>query len=602
MANQSLKEQIELLEEKVNLSETLAELKKNEKDGDKIGLSTIKDRVSLLQEAVNAEDDITKLSKVKKDLEQKVKDLTKSKNPILANQYKLLVKDVSKQLVISKLKKEQADLDKERTKRLESMQKGLNNTATSLLGILGFSSGIVGLFTKFNALTRQIGEEFGAIGMQNERFKRAALETNVEAAKIGKNMKDVLSVTKSLTKQFGFSRDEALSVSNQIIDTSLALGMTSEEGGKLIGSLVQISGLSFEAANNFAKQTALLAQAEGAAPSAVIEDIAQSSEMIAKFTGMTPDNLSKAAIQANKLGLTLKDIGSTAEGLLSFQDSLNKEIEASILLGRDVNLQKARELSLSGDLEGLAVEITKQVGSESEFNALNLIQRQSLAAALGVSVEQLAKMVNNQNKIKTLGQAISDQPGLESIIGENAIDNIAKVVNQFQTIGAQLANSIGPTAAYFASGIAKAVTFLNDFGLLIPIITTSMGVLLGKSLAVAAANIAAGAGLQLGIGTLIAIAAVPAALGLMVGAASSFGMMASAQDGGITTQDGVMQVHKQEAIMPIQMMGDFISDAIKPLVEETIRASKSNERALAEVGSKVDSQASRFADAVEGMA
>ena len=54
--------------------------------------------------------------------------------------------------------------------------------------------------------------------------------------------------------------------------------------------------------------------------------------------------------------------------------------------------------------------------------------------------------------------------------------------------------------------------------------------------------------------------------------------------------------------MPIQMMGDFIADAMKPLVEETIRASKSNERALAEVGSKVDSQASRFADAVEGMA
>jgi hypothetical protein len=34
MANQSLKEQIELLEKKVNLSETLTELKKKEKNGD----------------------------------------------------------------------------------------------------------------------------------------------------------------------------------------------------------------------------------------------------------------------------------------------------------------------------------------------------------------------------------------------------------------------------------------------------------------------------------------------------------------------------------------------------------------------------------------
>jgi hypothetical protein len=479
------------------------------------------------------------------------------------------------------------------------MVKGLNSGAVSLLGIFGLTTGIVGLFTKFNALTRQIGEEFGAIGMQNERFKRAALETNVEAAKIGKNMKDVLSVTKSLTKEFGFSRDEALNVSNQIIDTSLALGLSSEEGTKLIGSLVQISGLSFETANNFAKQTSLLAQAEGAAPNAVIRDIAESSEMIAKFTGMTPDNLAKAAIQANKLGLTLKDIGSTAEGLLSFQDSLNKEIEASILLGRDVNLTKARQLALDNNLEGLAVEITKQVGSESEFNALNLFQRKALAESLSMSVEQLAKVVNNQNKIKTLGQAISDQPGLENIIGENAIDRIAQVVNQFQTIGAQLANSIGPTAANVAASIGSFVTFLNDAGLLIPTITGAMGLLLGKSLAVAAAQIAAGMGMQLGVGALIGMAAIPTALGILVGSVSQMG---SAQDGGITTQDGVMQVHKQEAIMPIQMMGDFIADAMKPLVEETIRASKSNERALAEVGSKVDSQASRFADAVEGMA
>ena len=173
------------------------------------------------------------------------------------------------------------------------------------------------------------------------------------------------------------------------------------------------------------------------------------------------------------------------------------------------------------------------------------------------------------------------------------------MVNQFQTIGAQLANSIGPTAANVAASIGSFVTFLNDAGLLIPTITGAMGLLLGKSLAVAAAQIAAGMGMQLGVGALIGMAAIPTALGILVGSVSQMG---SAQDGGITTQDGVMQVHKQEAIMPIQMMGDFIADAMKPLVEETIRASKSNERALAEVGSKVDSQASRFADAVEGMA
>ena len=113
---------------------------------------------------------------------------------------------------------------------------------------------------------------------------------------------------------------------------------------------------------------------------------------------MTPDNLAKAAIQANKLGLSLKDIGQVAEGILDFEGSLNKELEASVILGRNINLQRARELALSNDLQGVAVEITKQVGSEAEFNQLNLIERKALAESIGLSVEQLSKVVTNQNK------------------------------------------------------------------------------------------------------------------------------------------------------------------------------------------------------------
>ena len=40
----------------------------------------------------------------------------------------------------------------------------------------------------------------------------------------------------------------------------------------------------------------------------------------------------------------------------------------------------------------------KQVGSEAEFNRLNVLQRQSLAEALGTKVSQLTKMVQLQGK------------------------------------------------------------------------------------------------------------------------------------------------------------------------------------------------------------
>ena len=45
--------------------------------------------------------------------------------------------------------------------------------------------------------------------------------------------------------------------------------------------------------------------------------------------------------------------------------------------------------------------------------------------------------------------------------------------------------------------------------------------------------------------------------------------VASLQEGGITTQEGLVNVHPQEAIVPIEELGGMIADAMKPVVEET---------------------------------
>jgi len=530
----------ENFKERVDLVQTLNILEQEYGDTAERGNTTIKDRVGLMQRAVAFEKDNNELTKINKDLQSKANEFKAKGNTQLAKQYRNLSLNVTKQITNNKLNEAAAKLEKEKSEKAKKFADVVNNGAKSLAGIVGLGGGIVALFTKFNGLTRVIGQEFGALGMQNQQFKNDVLDASVNATKLGKSIEDVTKVTKSLTTQFGFSRDEALGLSNDIIDTSLALGVTTEEGTKLIGTLMQISGLSSETAQNFAKQTQLLAETAGAAPNAVLKDLAESSETIAKFTGITPDNLAKAAIQANKLGLSLKDIGGVAEGLLRFQDSLNKEIEASILLGRDLNLTKARELALNNDLEGVAVEITKQVGDEAEFNKLNLIQRRALAESIGISVEQLAKVVTNQSKVKTLGDAISEQPGLEGIIGQNAIDNIAKIVNNLQVVGAQLATSIGPTVATIAGGFASVLGALQETGALLPVITTLMGLMAGKSALNFAFSVAAALGKQaafnpLGIGLILGI---PAIVGGLVGAIASIPRFQDLDEGTMASIEG----------------------------------------------------------------
>ena len=66
------------------------------------------------------------------------------------------------------------------------------------------------------------------------------------------------------------------------------------------------------------------------------------------------------------------------------------------MIGRQLNLNRARELALANDQAGLLKEIVKQVGSEAELNRLNVIQRKALAESLGITVSELQKLAGGE--------------------------------------------------------------------------------------------------------------------------------------------------------------------------------------------------------------
>ena len=335
----------------------------------------------------------------------------------------------------------------------------------------------VGILKKFADMTKVIGENFGAIGMTTPEIKDGLLGASVEATRLGFGMSDVASVVNELTTNFGFSLEESIKLSSSVLDTSKALGLSNTEGTALIGTLSQVTGLSLEASTQFAKQTALLAKQSGVAPNVVLKDIAASSESIAKFTDASGENIGKAAIMATKLGTNLGTVAGVAEGLLDFQSSISKEIEASVMLGRDLNFQKARELALNNDIEGAMAEIVGQLGTEEEFTRLNALERKSLAESIGVSVDQLAKFVTNQDKALTLSESIAAQPGFEKLLGQEALDSITKITGDLAFIGASIVNTIGPGLSSFVGMIRESKVAMAALA----VVTTALGAVMIKS-------------------------------------------------------------------------------------------------------------------------
>jgi hypothetical protein len=88
------------------------------------------------------------------------------------------------------------------------------------------------------------------------------------------------------------------------------------------------------------------------------------------------------------------------DSLLDFESSIAAEMEASLITGKQLNFNKARELALQGDIAGAAKDVMNQVGGAAEFQRMNVIQRRALAASIGVSVEEMSKLASGKLEIK----------------------------------------------------------------------------------------------------------------------------------------------------------------------------------------------------------
>jgi molybdenum cofactor biosynthesis enzyme len=71
--------------------------------------------------------------------------------------------------------------------------------------------------------------------------------------------------------------------------------------------------------------------------------------------------LAKAASQAKKMGVEMSKLEDISNSLLNFEDSIAKEMEAELLIGRDINLEKARQFALEGKIGDAAAEMLTKV-------------------------------------------------------------------------------------------------------------------------------------------------------------------------------------------------------------------------------------------------
>ena len=207
---------------------------------------------------------------------------------------------------------------------------------------------------------------------------------------------DNKGVMNGIIEQYG----NVNALSSQLVDDlgvmAKQLGISGEEALGLNASLSQMPGETSQSAANSMKQVGAMAKIQGIAPGKIMKDMAKNTEAMALFGSRGAVAFGKAVIELHKMGVELSTSVSMAKGLLDFESSINAQMEASVLLGREINLDKAREMALNHDIEGATREVLRNVGGQAQFGRMNMVQQEALAKAAGMTTEELQKAVDAQ--------------------------------------------------------------------------------------------------------------------------------------------------------------------------------------------------------------
>mgnify|MGYP003676077980 CR=1 FL=1 len=260
---------------------------------------------------------------------------------------------------------------------------------------------------KLDTQITQFEKNLGISRKEAEKLRGSMAALALSTNDVSINTNDIVSSYTELNKQFGIA---ASTMRGDIVLEST--------------KLVKLTGMSAESAANFAKyanisgkdMSTITKEARAAVVAAegekgvrldinkVLDQAGKIGGQISAQLGANPAKLAKAVALAKQFGMELEQVVKMGDSLLNFESSIQNELEAELLTGKQLNLEKARLAALTGDYETLTKEINKNVGDFGEFTKMNVLQQRALAAAVGMTADELSDVLLKEANLEELAQ------------------------------------------------------------------------------------------------------------------------------------------------------------------------------------------------------
>jgi hypothetical protein len=324
--------------------------------------------------------------------------------------------------------------------RLKSIGEGLKPLGSTIAkltaglavkGLKDFDERSVSIARNMNTSREQANQ---LVKSANEAAKAIKGVTGADISAAQKEFSDALGTTavlsdeiaanfSILTNKLGLSATEA----SELTKFSEALGQNSKTQTEELIAQTQILNAQTDSSIKYQE---------------VVKDIASANKAILLSSRGNTQELSRASFEAKKFGLSLNQADSIAGSLLDFESSIAAELEAELLTGKQLNLERARQAALEGDLATLTSEIAKNVGSAEEFGRMNRIQQEAIAKSVGMTREELAASLVEQQALTKLGA--KDKNELREKVKQRLAEvNVIKDIEKREEARSKLIKELG---------------------------------------------------------------------------------------------------------------------------------------------------------------
>ena len=360
----------------------------------------------------------------------------------------------------------------------------------------GIKDTIGGILETASLLTSNLMGAMGAavigVGMGLDKWGKSVRSFGgyVDSAQIstfalGFAFKDAEETAKGLSKEFGGLKDVSFSTQLNANLMATNMGISGAEAANVVGNFARMNEGSAATAMDMAATTKALGKAAGVPIDSLMKDVAGSSKAFAEYGKDGGLNIAKAAVAAAKLGVGMDSLTKVTDSLLDFETSINSEMELGAMLGKQLNLDRARGLAYEGNIGGAVKETLQQLGGIEEFNKMDIFQKRKAAELLGLSVDEFQKMAANSDKLN-----------------EDGSIQLSQFDTMKETLTAIATGPLGSMVSAFGSGlvaVGQMSPMLKDMGINVGGMAKSAfeyvkNLIKGKALESAAGGIAGDAG------------------------------------------------------------------------------------------------------------